>query len=243
MSSSALSSPGALQARIHRWVVVTVLGFASGLPLALTGQAMQAWLSTSGVDIAQIGFLAIVGLPYTFKFLWAPLMDRFEPPWLGRRRGWLVLTQLGLAAVLLSMSGMQPARDVQGVLVVAAVYLASLVAAFVLEYTQTWLLQWVGQRIMFDMRMQIYRHLHRLDLAFYDRNPVGRLMTRVTTDVDVINDLFTSGVVSIFGDVFTLVGIMAMLVWMDARLALVAMSVLPLLGIGILQLAGRRTPA
>ncbi len=61
---------------------------------------------------------------------------------------------------------------------------------------------------MFDMRMQIYGHLQRLDLRFYDRNPVGRLMTRVTTDVDVINDLFTSGVVSIFGDVFTLVGIM-----------------------------------
>jgi ATP-binding cassette subfamily B protein len=122
-----------------------------------------------------------------------------------------------------------PARDAGGVLAVAAVYLAALVAAFALEYTQTWLLQWVGQRIMFDMRMQIYRHLHRLDLAFYDRNPVGRLMTRVTTDVDVINDLFTSGVVSIFGDVFTLVGIMAMLVWMDARLALVAMSVLPLI--------------
>ena len=76
-----------------------------------------------------------------------------------------------------------PARDVQGVLGVAAVYLAALVAAFVLEYTQTWLLQWVGQRIMFDMRMQIYRHLHRLDLAFYDRNPVGRLMTRVTTEI------------------------------------------------------------
>jgi len=71
---------------LHRLAAVTVLGFASGLPLALTGQAMQAWLSADGVDIATIGFLSLVGLPYTFKFLWAPLMDRFEPPWLGRRR-------------------------------------------------------------------------------------------------------------------------------------------------------------
>jgi PAT family beta-lactamase induction signal transducer AmpG len=88
--------------------VVTVLGFASGLPLALTGQAMQAWLSLSGVDIATIGFLSLVGLPYTFKFLWAPLMDRFELPWLGRRRGWLVLTQLLLAAALWWMAATSP---------------------------------------------------------------------------------------------------------------------------------------
>ena len=88
------------RAALHRLAAVTVLGFASGLPLALTGQAMQAWLSADGVDIATIGFLSLVGLPYTFKFLWAPLMDRFEPPWLGRRRGWLVLTQLALAAAL-----------------------------------------------------------------------------------------------------------------------------------------------
>ena len=79
------------------------------------------------------------------------------------------------------------------------------------------------------MRMQIYRHLQRLDLRFYDRNPVGRLMTRVTTDVDVINDLFTSGVVSIFGDVFTLAGIMIVMLTMNWRLALVAFAVLPLI--------------
>ena len=91
--------------RAVRLIVVTVLGFASGLPLALTGQAMQAWLSADGIDIATIGFLSLVGLPYTFKFLWAPLMDRFELPWLGRRRGWLVLTQLALAAALLLDGG------------------------------------------------------------------------------------------------------------------------------------------
>jgi len=93
---------------LHRLLVVAVLGFASGLPLALTGQAMQAWLSVSGVDVATIGFLSLVGLPYTFKFLWAPLMDRFELPWLGRRRGWLVITQLALAASLVWMAGTSP---------------------------------------------------------------------------------------------------------------------------------------
>ena len=74
----------------HRLLVVVLLGFASGLPLALTGQAMQAWLSMEGLDVATIGFLSLVGLPYTFKFLWAPLMDRFELwPALGRRLAWL----------------------------------------------------------------------------------------------------------------------------------------------------------
>ena len=74
------------------------------------------------------------------------------------------------------------------------------------EFVQTTTLQMTGQRIMFDLRMQIYEHLQRLDVRFYDRNPVGRLMTRVTTDVDALNELFTSGVVSVFGDVFALVG-------------------------------------
>ena len=94
---------------LHRLVAVTVLGFASGLPLALTGQAMQAWLTADGIDIATIGFLSLVGLPYTFKFLWAPLMDRFEPPWLGRRRGWLVVSQLALAGALFWMAATPPA--------------------------------------------------------------------------------------------------------------------------------------
>jgi len=124
-----------------------------------------------------------------------------------------------------------PARDVSGLGVMAAVYFVVLVASFILEYIQTWTMQATGQRIMFDMRMQMVEHLQRLDLRFYDRNPVGRLMTRVTTDVDVLNDLFTSGVVSVFGDVFTLVGIMVMLAWMDWRLALVAFSVLPLIAL------------
>jgi len=111
----------------------------------------------------------------------------------------------------------------------AALYGLILLAAFAAEYLQTWAMQMTGQRIMFDIRAAIYRHLQRLDVRYYDRNPVGRLMTRVTSDVDVLNELFTSGVVTIFGDVFTLVGIMVVMLWMEWRLALVTFTVLPLI--------------
>ena len=114
MPPSPVAAPAAgLAQRLaswHRLGVVLLLGFASGLPLALTGQAMQAWLSMEGLDVATIGFLSLVGLPYTFKFLWAPLMDRFELPLLGRRRGWLVLTQLALAAMLMVMAATSPTQ-------------------------------------------------------------------------------------------------------------------------------------
>jgi ATP-binding cassette subfamily B multidrug efflux pump len=121
------------------------------------------------------------------------------------------------------------AGDVAGMNRIALLFLAILLASFVLEFVQTYVLQLTGQRIMFDLRAQIYGHLQRLDVAYYDRNPVGRMMTRVTTDVDALNDLFTSGVVSVFGDIFTLAGIMIVLLAMDWRLALVAFSVLPLI--------------
>ena len=122
-----------------------------------------------------------------------------------------------------------PIGDLRGLGTLAALYLVALIASFVLEYLQTWTMQVIGQRIMFDLRMELVTHLHRLDLRFYDRNPVGRLMTRLTTDVDVLNELFTSGVVSVFGDVFTLIGIMGVLIWMDWRLSIAAFSVLPLI--------------
>ncbi|MDL5030835.1 MFS transporter [Pelomonas sp. APW6] len=93
---------------VYRLAIVTLLGFASGLPLSLTGPTMQAWLSGEGLDLATIGVLSLVGLPYTFKFLWAPLMDRFELPVLGRRRGWMVLTQLALAGLMMAMAACSP---------------------------------------------------------------------------------------------------------------------------------------
>ncbi len=124
-----------------------------------------------------------------------------------------------------------PAADFGGLVQVAWVYLAVLAGSFALEYVQTWVMQLTGQRIMYDLRMQIYAHLQRLDLRFFDRNPVGRLMTRVTSDVDVLNELFTAGVVAVFGDIFTLAGIMIVMLGMDWRLALASFVVLPLIAV------------
>src|SRR5688500_19582886 len=80
--------------RNRRIAVMLPLGFASGLPLALTAGTLQAWLTVVNVDLRTIGLFTLVGLPYTLKFLWAPIMDRFVPPWLGRRRGWMIVTQM-----------------------------------------------------------------------------------------------------------------------------------------------------
>jgi PAT family beta-lactamase induction signal transducer AmpG len=85
-----------------------MLGFSSGLPLALTGGTLQAWMTVEGVDLKTIGIFTLVGVPYTFKFLWAPLLDRFVPPVLGRRRGWILVFQLSLMALIVAMSGFSP---------------------------------------------------------------------------------------------------------------------------------------
>ncbi|OGA11530.1 MAG: AmpG family muropeptide MFS transporter [Betaproteobacteria bacterium RIFCSPLOWO2_02_64_14] len=90
-------------------LVALLMGFASGLPLLLTGSILQAWLKRSGIDLASIGVFALVGLPYTLKFLWAPLFDRYAPPLLGRRRGWMLATQGALAASLFALSLSHPA--------------------------------------------------------------------------------------------------------------------------------------
>ena len=95
--------------RSRKIALLLVLGFASGLPLALTAGTLQAWLAADNVDIVAIGWFALVGQPYTYKFLWAPLMDRYAPPFLGRRRGWLLVTQLLLAAAIVFMGTLKPA--------------------------------------------------------------------------------------------------------------------------------------
>jgi ATP-binding cassette, subfamily B, multidrug efflux pump len=121
-----------------------------------------------------------------------------------------------------------PARDGGLLGTLALVFLAALLLEFLIEYGQTLLTTYLGQRVMYDLRMQIFAHLQRLSISYFDRNPVGRLMTRVTSDVETLNELFSSGVVTVFGDVFTLVAIMGMMLLIDWRLALVTFAVIPL---------------
>jgi ATP-binding cassette subfamily B multidrug efflux pump len=126
--------------------------------------------------------------------------------------------------------GIDPAQVApQGVAVMAVLFLATLVLILVTVYGQGYILQMMGQYIMNDLRRQIFAHLQRLPLAFFDQNPLGRLVSRVTTDVDALNEMFTAGIVSIFGDVLLLSGIVGVLFWLDWRLALVAFSIVPLL--------------
>src|SRR5258706_4400118 len=116
-----------------------------------------------------------------------------------------------------------------GINLAAGLYFVVLAGGFAVLYTQMVLMNLMGQYIMYDLRKQIFEHLQRLDIQFFDRNPVGRLMTRVTTDVDALNEMFTAGFVSIFGDIFVLAGIVGVLFWMNWRMALVLFSITPLI--------------
>jgi ATP-binding cassette, subfamily B, multidrug efflux pump len=120
-------------------------------------------------------------------------------------------------------------RPLTGIAQISAIYFSLLLLTFVLEFLQTYFMQWTGQKVMFDLRSQIFRHLQRMHVAFYDKNPVGRLVTRVTTDVDALNEMFTSGVVSIFEDFFVLTGILGVMLCMNWKLALIAFAALPLI--------------
>jgi len=115
----------------------------------------------------------------------------------------------------------------QGVTQLGLLFLGALTLSFGLEFVQTYLMQWTGQKIMFDLRSQIFRHIQRMTVAFFDRNPVGRLVTRVTSDVDALNEMFTSGVLAIFEDVFALTFIIAIMLSMSWPLALLTLAVIP----------------
>ncbi len=148
----------------------------------------------------------------------------------------------GAVAMLLALAGLElsgpyltqvaidraiPAKDLHLVAILGLLMAAALLAQFALEYGQTVLTSYIGQRVMVDLRLEIFRKLQRLSIAFFDRNPVGRLMTRVTSDVETLNDMFTGGVVALFGDVFTLVVIMAWMLAVDVKLSLVSFAVIP----------------
>jgi ATP-binding cassette subfamily B protein len=121
---------------------------------------------------------------------------------------------------------------ITGITQIAGIYLGTLVFSYLLEFVQTYLMQWTGQKVMYDLRSQIFRHLQRMQVAFFDRNPTGRLVTRVTSDVDALNEMFTSGVVSIFEDVLVLAGIVFVMLRMNWWLALLAFSVIPFILLG-----------
>jgi ATP-binding cassette subfamily B multidrug efflux pump len=123
-------------------------------------------------------------------------------------------------------------RDMHGLLITALLFLAVLIVRGVVQYLNTYLTQWIGQRTIYDLRMQLFEHLQNLGLKFFDRNPIGRLITRVTNDIEVLNEMFSSGIVMVFSDVFTIIGILYFMFSMSWQLAFVSLSVLPLLFYG-----------
>src|SRR6476661_808753 len=119
--------------------------------------------------------------------------------------------------------------DLSGLPMILAVFLGALLAAFFLRYAQNYLMQRIGQDVMYDLRSSIFAHLQRQSLSYFDRNPVGRMISRLTSDVDALNELLSSGVVSIVGDLVTLVGIAVVMLLLDWKLALIALAVLPVI--------------
>jgi ATP-binding cassette subfamily B multidrug efflux pump len=123
-------------------------------------------------------------------------------------------------------------NDKHGLLITALLFLTVIIVRGFIQYGNAYLTQWIGQRTIFDLRMEVFKHLQERSLRFYDRNPIGRLITRVTNDVEVLNDMFSSGVVMVFSDVFTIAGIFYFMFSMNWELTLVTLSVLPLLFYG-----------
>ena len=121
------------------------------------------------------------------------------------------------------------ANPMTGITELAGLFFAALFLSFLLDFVQTYLMQWTGQKIMFDMRKQIFRHIQLQDVAFFDKNPVGRLVTRVTSDVDALNEMFTSGVLEIFGNVVMLLFIVFIMLRMNWPVALLTLAVIPLI--------------
>ena len=120
-------------------------------------------------------------------------------------------------------------QDIRGVYRLVLLFMGCLVLIFIFRYAQTYILQYMGQKVMFDMRMKLFAHLQKLNVSFFDKNPVGRLVTRVTNDVAVINEMFTNVIVSLFSDIFILIGVVAIMFYLNWRLAAVIMLVTPVL--------------
>jgi len=186
---------------------------------AYDGRLMRRLLKYLGpyrwqVTVALVAIIFKSGLDVLGPFLTKIAIDKY------------LAHSVGTHALLDGWLSRQPMR---GIAEIAILYLGTLVLGFFCDFLQTYYMQWTGQMVMFDLRSQIFRHLQYMHIGFYDRNPVGRLVTRVTTDVDALNEMFTAGVVSIFEDVFVLLGILAIMLCMDWKLALITFAVLPLI--------------
>jgi ATP-binding cassette, subfamily B, multidrug efflux pump len=192
-----------------------VLGKAydSRLMKRLAGYLRPYWWQTI-VALSAILLKVVLGPDVIGPFLTATVIDKYLA--FGEGRHWFIDRWLS-------------ANPWIGVGQIAGIYLCSLLFNFVLEFVQTYLMQWTGQMVMFDLRSHIFRHLQQMHVGFFDKNPVGRLVTRVTSDVDALNEMFTAGVVSIFEDVFVLGGIMFVMLRMNWWLALITFAVLPLI--------------
>ncbi|PYV49671.1 MAG: antibiotic ABC transporter ATP-binding protein, partial [Acidobacteria bacterium] len=164
------------------------------------------------VMVALVSIVLKAGADVLGPFLTMVAIDRYLAP-THEKPAWLT-------------SWLSP-RPLTGIAEIAGIYVGLTIFSFLLEYLQTYFMQWAGQMVMFDLRSEIFRHLQRMHIGFYDKNPVGRLVTRVTTDVDALNEMFTSGVVSIFEDIFVLAGILTIMLSVNWKLALITFSVLP----------------
>jgi len=140
-----------------------------------------------------------------------------------------VLALVGPALTQRALDVAVPHHDVALLGTLAGAFVLALLLEFALDYGQTLLTAWIGQWVMSDLRLELFTHLQGLSISYFDRNPVGRLMTRITSDVETLNELFSSGVVTVFGDEFTLIAIMTMMLVVDWRLALVAFGVIPVM--------------
>ena len=119
--------------------------------------------------------------------------------------------------------------NINGLDVIAAIYFAVLIFSFIFQFFQTYLMQYIGQKVMFDLRSQVFSHLHKMSFSYFDKNPIGKMITRVVNDVEVLNEMLTSGLILIFSDLFTLFGIFFVMLYLDWKLTLVVCIVFPLL--------------
>jgi len=157
---------------------------------------------------------------------------------------WHVLLGIALSVIVSASEAIRPYftkiavdvdianSDPHGLLITILMFLALIVFRGIVQYFAAYLTQWIGQRTIFDLRMEVFSHLQKLNLRFYDRNPIGRLITRVTNDIEVLNEMFSSGIVMVFTDIFTIIGILYFMFSMNWQLALISLSVLPLLFYG-----------